>query len=685
MGVQKPSYNLWLREWELEHQVIGRQGMPSIRAYKEAIKRPEAASDRLDKNELEKVVLGSLLSSWRYESADMRAEADKNKDPRTDYTSQSSVIKYAHCQGIDLTRRTLDRLENGDTRINKANAQKIRSLMNLPASYEPSSIRNIKSITNKYLKLQGSIILSMPDYFMDILVLFDVVYECYLDSLKLLSKYRSTEIKESDPASKKHEIEKIHSRFDEIRIVTELINSIVYKTAMKYIWNYNGKLIYEEFLNKTKGMSDHERATHDLMYKNTWCIDGVFTSAELDLSNDSLGDVSYSILVNFINSKGYASQNESILFFSLNLIQLFKELVDLFEDKKLTNNSDNYINNIKNIIMLDNYGDIEPGDHDNAKNVPWKFIREGMQVGVNILGISNEIKNVYSILEKLEKYNMYPNVFYMHLSETIKDIGLKEDINKKSTKYTYLYMYNREKHGNNLVNEVRYLEYFADRYFLCSLIRGLYSQGLVRVLKNEKTNFTYINIDPSLSDYVSVNENNIFFPKELRGISSCEYDLFMVNDDSIIFGGSRMYSEIEGGFFLSMACSKENIENITSHMGLGVGEYDKYGNIKLIQYGDVVKHEGSYFSENNKDGTELRDATLSGNVLKNILSVEIDCNGAYVDFNGKCYGKPETSNAAIDHAAITAAILSISFDDAARIIMSEFSDSDNYIEQVISD
>lgn len=663
---KKQKFKINFTKWRVQNSLITHddQGMPCDAVLQDrcpfeyGTKAQISNPNKLNIQAIEKNLLGSLLKSWRYSKAGLQFAYKKsgNIDHRMDLTSQTTAMKWVESEGIKLTRRTYDRLENAQTRVNSENAKKIRKLLgcSFPSHYELVDKRSIESVIQKYMKGQADSILFMPDFVIDVLVVFDNFFNEFIQFLSLSREYKGCYILENDKASKKNRITKNKDKLTNIKVSTELMMNAMYKTAMKYIWLYNGEKI---FINESG--DDYSDDISVLNSKDVWEKEGLFVRSEIGFEENTLGSVTYKIFKDYLEFKGESDSREAMLLFCLDLMILIQNKTQYLLQYNILFNSDSYSSVIESIsnIEMDFFK-----SNESASNM------EGLLHCSDRLNITESIAHIFTNISFIKKYHLLPEQIFVNSPEVISRLGESIDIDYRFEKDNIL-NYTKEKHKNAILKKYSYQYAMNNSVDLLILMLWLNSRRELIVSYDELYNVTKIYLHPKLSDYVIVKADKVLLPNKFESIASinCEeystglYYLAMAKAKSQVLLNSY------GGYYLVISCSKYYQGKYLKNGEISIGTYSNDGGEKIFDSGHVVEADKDLRSLAYKPEyfPDITTDVLSGNVLKDIKELEdINLEGFDLDFL-----RNESKEEIINYIYLMSSILFISIGEAAEYLL----------------
>jgi len=246
--------------------------------------------------------------------------------------------------------------------------------------------------------------------------------------------------------------------------------------------------------------------------------------------------------------------------------------------------------------------------------------------------------------------------------------------------------YSKEKHGDTLINPDNMQTFFKERSDLLSFLFYLYHQSLIDFVHNDDPDITYLTLDKRISSSTmcSLSNNNqcqIFLPKQLLPIADCEYQSFMLSDNSISLIGWSCFSKISKMFVISLACSDQVITQLKQSGSIDIGYYDDDLTCHTIQSGGIDVQSADFYHESFKETS----STLSGLEFCSIeKSINIKFSG---DINSDIDSLDLTGVSHKQMAQLTimaSALLCAHNEDAASVILKGKDLNDSLVKNFIN-
>ncbi|MFK5949536.1 MAG: hypothetical protein QM500_12290 [Methylococcales bacterium] len=243
--------------------------------------------------------------------------------------------------------------------------------------------------------------------------------------------------------------------------------------------------------------------------------------------------------------------------------------------------------------------------------------------------------------------------------------------------------YNPENHGNMLISDTAYDDFMKERHELLSFLVYLYHLNLLEVKTTKSSGVTHILLDPSLSDYIFVRDGgegrpDIFVPKEFKALANAEYHFLKVFNDALLLGGSSIHDKVNSTFYIAMASAKHISARLKESGNAGLGFYDEDCEPTLIQTESVQNEDYTCFLEKTdfQPGTEKN--SLSGRGIKRSNDLPYRFSGDLANDIKNLNLNSSTPEEMADVCGLTAALLSVTFDDALSHLISVLPNANRY-------
>lgn len=213
------------------------------------------AENCYDTKQLEKCVFGAIAKTWRHASAPARARKSTELYLRKQRTNKSAAIRDTTVANA-LSRRTLQRSEDGKTLPNQSTLKQLSELMGLPQFYAPRTTRSTENIQIKYQDLSvNEDDFFLPDFILDVLWCFKKIRKIQRSSFRGVSRYKHANMNRSNDVLNHKEVIEYQSLYYAINTMMNTTFSIT-TNRLRIICSYvntNESILINPSNNPTQG------------------------------------------------------------------------------------------------------------------------------------------------------------------------------------------------------------------------------------------------------------------------------------------------------------------------------------------------------------------------------------------------------------------------------------------------